>query len=265
MNRKRTKLISIIAILSIVGGIYASITSLPLYSLYTSIKQGGLTVTDKVSISQVQPNTPAEEAQLKNGDVIVSANGKAISKSEDFVNITNENQGQPINIIIDRKGITNTVQLTPRLNPPPGQGRVGVVLSNTGVERKPLYQVVPQVIIRAYSGYEERPVFFFTTTTYHDKYLLRLQSLISGVITIMVGFGLWKLKKWAHYGFLGLTIYGLVASIPYFINPENWSSNRVQALFMRQPDITDTIVSLIGIGIEILFAVYIYKQRKLFQ
>ena len=50
MKNKRTRLLAFIAILIIVGGTIGAIRSLPLYSLYNSIKQGGVVVEDKVNI-----------------------------------------------------------------------------------------------------------------------------------------------------------------------------------------------------------------------
>lgn len=262
----RTKIISIIALLSIIGGLFSIFTSIPLSSLYASIKRGGLTVSDRVSIIQVIPNSPAADVQLKEGDIIVSVNGQKINKPSDFINISNANQGKVINIVvIEQEGNTQTVQLTPRVNPPPDEGRVGMLLSDKGIEKKPLYQIIPQVIIRGYLGYEERPMFFFSPYVYQDKSFSRLQALILGIISIAVGIGLWRLRKWAIYSFLVLAGYNLIVSMPYLLNPVNYTSNQSQSLFFSKPTIIDTLIYVSGLIIEVLFAIYIYKHRKLFR
>lgn len=264
-KNKRPKILSIIAILSIIGGLFSFFTSIPLYSLYTSVKQGGITVSDKVSIIQVMSNSPAADVKLKEGDIIVSVNGQGISKPADFTDISSTNQGKIINIVIEREGNTQTVQLTPRIDPPPNEGRVGIALSNSRVEKKPIYQIIPQVIIRGYSGYEEQPVFFFSSYTYQDKSFSRLQSLASGIIGVVVGVGLWRLRKWAMYGFLVLVGYSIIISVPYLLNPASYIFSQPQSIFFRGLTPTDMLIYIAGLIIEVLFAVYVYKQRKLFR
>jgi len=264
-NNKRTKILSLIAILSIIGGLLSIFTSIPLYSLYTSVKQGGITVSDKVSIIQVVPNSPAADAKLKSGDAIISVNGQNISKPSDFTDISNTNQGKNINIVIEREGNTQTVQLIPRISPPPNEGIVGIILSNSQIEKKPLYQIIPQVIIRGYSGYEEQPVFFFSSYTYKDISFSRLQMLASGVIGIAIGIGLWKLRRWAMWGFLVLAGYSIIVSVPYLLNPTSYISNQPQLLFFKGSTMIDLLIYIAGLIIEVLFAIYVYKQRKLFR
>lgn len=269
MKKTRPKLLAIIIILTIFGGMWEIISSFPFFSLYSSIKQGGITVNDKVSIQQVQPNTPASETQLMKGDTIVSINEKTVTSSSEFVDISNANQGKEVAIVFERNGNTQTVQLVPRVNPPPNEGRLGIVLSDTGVEKKSTLELIPQVIIRSYSGHEERPVFFFSTQTYQDKKLSRLQSLFFGIFSVIIGIGLWKWKKWAFYGYLLTAGYGIVASIPYLANPAHYSTaKKIEPLFFpieQTPNLTDTIMVIIFLVIELLLAFYVFKQKKLFQ
>lgn len=267
-NKKRPKFLAVIIILTIIGGLWGIISSFPFFSLYTSIKQGGITVSDKVSIQQVQPNTPASEAQLMKGDTIVSINGKSIISSSDFVNISNANQGKEVTVVIERSGNTQTVQIVPRINPPSNEGRLGIVLTNTGVEKKSTFELIPQVIIRPYSGIEERPIFFFSTQTYQDKKLTRLQSLFFGIVFVAIGISLWKWKKWAFYGYLLSVAYGIVVSIPYLANPAHYSTaKKIQPLFFpieQTPNLTDTIIVVVSLIIGLLLAYYVFRQKKLF-
>lgn len=268
MKNKRPKLLTIIAILTIVGGVIGAVRSLPLYSLYNSVKQGGVVVEDKVKIIEVQPNTPAADAQLKTDDYIISVNNNTIASSSDFVEITNDNKGKEVTIVVERGGQTLTFQLVPRANPPPNEGSIGVLLTDSKIEDVPLYQLIPQVIIRGYSGQEEAPTLFFSSYSYQDKSYTRLKSLITSIISVVIGVGLWRLRKWAMYGFLLLTAYALVASFPYLLNPENYSINQSKSLFfpnLNKPTLTDTLIYIVGLVIEILLAVYIFSKRKLFE
>lgn len=266
-NKKRPKFLSVIIILTVIGGLWGIISSFPFFSLYTSIKQGGITVRT-VSIQQVQPNTPASEAQLMKGDTIVSINGKAITSSSEFVEISNANQGKEVTVVIERSGSTRTIQIVPRINPPSNEGRLGIILTNTGVEKKSTFELIPPVIIRSYSGFEERPVFSFSTQTYQDKQLTRLQSLFFGIITVAISIGLWKWKKWAFYGYLLSAGFGVIASIPYLVNPAHYSTaKKIQPLFFpieQTPNLTDTIIVIVSLVIALLLAYYIFRQKKSF-
>jgi membrane-associated protease RseP (regulator of RpoE activity) len=271
VKQKRPKLLVIIIILAIFGGAWGIITSFPFFSLYTSIKQGGITVGNKVSIQQVQPNSPAAEAQLMKGDTIVSINGKTITSSSEFIDISNANQGKEVTIVYERNGNSQTVKIAPRINPPPNEGKLGIVLVNTGVEKKSTFALIPQVIIRSYSGVEEEPISLFSTQThtYQDKYLTRLQSLIFGIITLVLGAGLWKRKKWAFYGYLLSAAFSVVASIPYFLNSAQYSTApKIQSLFFsvsQTPNLTNTLILVVCLVVEVLLAYYVLKQKKLFQ
>ncbi|TSC87800.1 MAG: regulator of sigma E protease [Microgenomates group bacterium Gr01-1014_16] len=253
MNKKRPKLLAVIIILTIIGGVWGIISSFPFFSLYTSIKQGGITVNNKVSIQQVQPNTPASEAQLMKGDTIVSINGKNITSSSEFVDISRTNQGKEVSIVIERNGNPQTVQLVPRINPPTNEGRLGIVLTNTGVEKKSTLELISQVIIRSYLG----------------KELIRLQSLFFGIISVAIGIGLWKWKKWAFYGYLLSAGYGVIASIPYLANPAHYNTTKqIQPLFFpieRTSNLTDTLIVIVSLIMGLLLAYYIFRQKKLFQ
>lgn len=266
--KKRPKLLAFIIILIVIGGVWKVVTSIPFYSLYISLKQGGLTVSGKVNIHHVQPNTPASEAQLMRGDTIISINGKRITSTAEFVSITNANQGKEITVVIEREGNTQTVYLVPRVNHPPNEGRLGIVLSNTAIEKKSTVELIPQVILRSYAGYEEGPAFLFTTLMYQDKNLTRLRSLAFGIINIAVGIGLWKWKRWAFNSYFILVGFGLLLAIPYLTNPVNYiPPNKIQSVFytVRAPNLTDTVIYIIGLVVGILVAYYVFRQRKLFK
>lgn len=268
VEKKRPKLLAVIIILTIIGGLWGIISSLPIFSIYTSLKQGGITVSDGVSVVQVLPNSPASEAQLMSGDVIVSINGTAISSSQEFVDISNASQGKEVTVVIERDGDSKTVQFIPRINPPPNEGRLGITLANTRVEKKSPSELIPKVIIRSYAGHEEKPVSFFSTQAYQDKKLHRLQSLVLGIASVVIGVGLWKWKKWAFYGYLLSAGYGVITAIPYLVDPAHYATaEKIQSLIFpieQTPNLTSTILVIVSLAIELLLAYYIFRQKKLF-
>jgi len=82
----------------------------------------GLT-NPQIKVISVANGSPAEQAGLKMGDTILE-----ITKIADFQKFTNDNKGKEITLKIMRAGQTLNVNLTPRINPPAGQGAVGIGL-----------------------------------------------------------------------------------------------------------------------------------------
>jgi regulator of sigma E protease len=84
-------------------------------------------------INQVVPGTPAEAAGLEAGDRVIRAAGERIDSSEELIVITNDHKGRELQLTVLRDGQEVPVTLTPRENPPAGQGPTGVVLSAVSV------------------------------------------------------------------------------------------------------------------------------------
>ena len=83
-------------------------------------------------IGGVAPGSPAEQAGLRSGDLIVAADGTALTSATALKSYTDLHLGQPIVYRIERKaagaGAPGTLDITivPRVNPPPNQGALGV-------------------------------------------------------------------------------------------------------------------------------------------
>jgi regulator of sigma E protease len=87
-------------------------------------------VLDKVLVQTVSPQSPAAEAGLQQGDLFISVNGEPIDSVQKLQTLVAENMGKTITIVLQRAGEFITVELTPRANPPEGQGPMGVGLDN---------------------------------------------------------------------------------------------------------------------------------------
>jgi regulator of sigma E protease len=59
---------------------------------------------------------------------VLAINGEPVTRVEDFRNRTQQSLGQPMQVRLMRDGQPLTVTMTPRANPPEGQGAVGVAL-----------------------------------------------------------------------------------------------------------------------------------------
>ncbi|HOT90638.1 MAG TPA: M50 family metallopeptidase [Anaerolineae bacterium] len=102
--------------------------------------------TARVVIDQIMPASPAAEARLQVNDVIVAVNGEKVEGTGDVSRLTQKTLGQPTELTLEREGQTLTVSLVPRVNPPEGQGAMGIVvkgLENPGdLKRYPLGQAL---------------------------------------------------------------------------------------------------------------------------
>lgn len=267
-KNKRPKLLSFIAILTIVGGVLGVIRSVPLYNLYISIKQGGILVKDSVRIAEIQLNTPAANTQLKAGDVVVSVNNENIASFSDFTEKTNANRDEEIEIVVERNNQMITVQLTPRTNPPPNEGSVGVLLTNTKIENVPVYKIIPGVMTKEYFGSSNLSTLSLSSSVYKDNDYIRLKLLVFGILNITIGVGIWKLRRWAMYGFLLLTVYSLIIYLFYLLNPVNYIVNQPQPILypsLNGSSFIDAISYIVMLIIGILLVAYIFEKRRMFK
>ena len=77
-------------------------------------------------IDGVGADSPAAKAGWQTGDRIVEIDGERVETTEEIGNATRDNAGREIVVSIERRGSIIDTRLTPRENPPKGQGRVGI-------------------------------------------------------------------------------------------------------------------------------------------
>ncbi len=83
-----------------------------------------------VRLDVVEPGSPAALAGLLPDDIIKKADGERISSTDQLRNIIYSHLGDSFEIAILRNGEEVTLVVTPRENPEPGQGALGVVMGN---------------------------------------------------------------------------------------------------------------------------------------
>lgn len=105
-------------------------TKLPLLSDY---KFAGVNqyVETSIIVGNIAPDSPAQKAGLKDGDKILALNGKKVKESSKFVEDIKASAGKPVLISVSDLQDQNIreVTITPRENPPAGQGALGVSLA----------------------------------------------------------------------------------------------------------------------------------------
>ncbi len=130
--------------------------------------QVGAPDTNKVIISDVVSGSPAAQAGMKANDLILQVQGQPITSTASMSSIVQANLGKSITIQYQRDGQTAELNATPRVNPPSGQGPLGVVLTNP---------LVPTTLIQAV------PLSLKSTGLYIDQLLLLPGRLIQGQLT----------------------------------------------------------------------------------
>jgi len=90
----------------------------------------GEPILDKVMIYQIAPNSPAEQAGLQPQDLVISLGTEKIDSVQELQELIAANLGKSIDLVIQRGDQQITTNLTPRADPPPGEGAVGVILDN---------------------------------------------------------------------------------------------------------------------------------------
>ncbi len=108
----------------------------------------GVVGYDKPQISGVMEGYPAQEAGLKEGDIITELNGKKIKLYREVTLYMLVHVGEPVTITVDRNGTSYTTTIQPKQNEN-GAYYMGIYSSSGRVKAKPLE-------ILQYSFYEIR-------------------------------------------------------------------------------------------------------------
>ncbi|HRA48971.1 MAG TPA: site-2 protease family protein [Thermomicrobiales bacterium] len=86
-----------------------------------------------IYISQINPGSPAALAGWQPGDRIVKINGEKMESTTEVSNLTRDYGGRAMSVTIERRGELVETTVTPRDNPPKGEGRVGVLMAQENV------------------------------------------------------------------------------------------------------------------------------------
>ncbi len=96
-------------------------------------------VAPGAAVTAVMPGSPAEAAGLQPGDVVVTMAGEPVKTPDDLVRVTRKYLGHPITLTVRRGVETLEVSVTPRPQPPKGEGPLGVAIRTaTEIRRVPL-------------------------------------------------------------------------------------------------------------------------------
>jgi regulator of sigma E protease len=94
------------------------------------------TETGEVKIVGVAENSPATEVGMKEGDVV-----GGFETTEGLVEFIDENKGEEVGLLLKDSEGEREIRVTPRENPPEGEGSLGVLLSDIELKRLPWWQM----------------------------------------------------------------------------------------------------------------------------
>ncbi len=123
------------------GAFMNLLTAVVVYTIFFS--QFGIPDMHKVEVGAVSQNSPAAQVGIKTGDIILLANGTAITSTTQLISITNSSLGTPMQVQVKRGSETLDFTITPRKNPPTGEGPMGVSIGNPYVRPSSWFATIP--------------------------------------------------------------------------------------------------------------------------
>ena len=99
------------------------------------LTQGVAEVSGRLHIERVLPGSPAEKAGLRERDILVD-----FKTPKELIDFVNEEKGHEVVLIVSRGGEKLEVAVTPRMEVPPGEGPLGVAISDLEIKTYPLNQ-----------------------------------------------------------------------------------------------------------------------------
>lgn len=98
----------------------------------------------RVTIIGISPNSPAERAGIQFGDAIseftVGGAKFAVNAIEDVQRFVDQHRGEEVIIKVKRGSEEISTDVAPRLNPPPGEGALGIAMARVGIVRSPVWR-----------------------------------------------------------------------------------------------------------------------------
>lgn len=99
----------------------------------------GTLSSQNITILEVSAESPAKVAGIKEGDIILGADGKSFSDIESLISYVRSRGDQTIDMQLKRGGEEIKISVLSRANPPEGEGSMGIGLGNVGEISYPWY------------------------------------------------------------------------------------------------------------------------------
>ena len=117
------------------GPLMNLITAVVIFSSLIAFE--GVPVSSAIKIDAVTENSPAQQAGMQSGDILLAINGESVSEAESAVAIIQANLDQPVELLIDRNGEQITITATPLSSRKKTEGALGVALDTAVYSTRP--------------------------------------------------------------------------------------------------------------------------------
>jgi regulator of sigma E protease len=134
------------------GSFMNLLTGVTLFAII--ISQTGLPQPEIVQIASVEPGTPAAEAGILPGDQIMMIEETQVDSLQIVSEITRQNLGEMVELELLRNEETMIVTLIPRLDPPEGQGAMGIVMQNP-IQEIGFFRAIPAGVRLSYQQFRQ--------------------------------------------------------------------------------------------------------------
>lgn len=111
------------------------------------LTQGVLEPSGRVRVEKIQPGSPAESVDLLENDIVTFIDAKTVTVPKDLIDTTRAHLDQEVILTILRNNEEKKVAVIPRKDPPPGQGPLGVVITDLEL-RTFSWQEIPVEAVR---------------------------------------------------------------------------------------------------------------------
>lgn len=111
----------------VAGPVMNLLTAIVVFSALIAYE--GVAEPGRVKIDTVAESSPAQQADIQAGDIIVSINGQEVSDIQPAIEIIRANLDKPVEMVLDRNGETVTITATPLSSRTAQQGALGVGLT----------------------------------------------------------------------------------------------------------------------------------------
>jgi regulator of sigma E protease len=112
----------------IAGPLMNLITAVVVFSLLISFE--GVPVPGSVKIDSVGANSPAQQAGIQSGDILLSINGQKVTEVTAAIAMIKSNLDKPVELLMDRNGKQVTITATPLSSRKASEGALGIGLGS---------------------------------------------------------------------------------------------------------------------------------------
>lgn len=105
-------------------------------------KTSGHVRNEQIQVYEVMKDTPADQANIRTGDIILSVDQQKFKKIKDLQNYNADKVGESITLTLKRSGEQLNIQLSPKVIDETKQGKLGFSLIETGLVSFPVHQAI---------------------------------------------------------------------------------------------------------------------------